>query len=162
MSTGRWALVDIFPHDYYSDRLSHPLRPPRMSLCQIIPSMTTAGLPETSAGTVHDQLDVAIKRMEIVALDCYDNIASVSLHWISDTTGGDEDSVHFGATLSTLGNIDVKIRPLLDEDIVSTVNQEIISRASTLQGNRRLFILHYAGHGIASAPSNTLVITSRI
>ena len=55
-------------------------------------------------------------------------------------------TAHFGDTLSTLGNIDVKIRPLLDEDIVSTVNQEIITRASTLQGKRQLFILHYAGH----------------
>ncbi len=45
---------------------------------------------------------------------------------------------------------------------VATLNVEVISQASSLRGRHNLFILHYASHTIAAAPSNMLIITSRI
>jgi len=121
-----------------------------------------ASLPETEVKTVQEQFGVALQQMETVALDSYDNISTLSIHWKSDRTGGDKDCALFVETVSKMVNTETHIRTLGDNESVVTLNLEVITQASSLKGRRKLFILHYAGHGIAAAASNTLVITSRI
>jgi len=121
-----------------------------------------ATLQETEAITVQEKVEAAIVQMETAALDCYDNISALSLFWESDETGGSKDSALFIRTISQLEKVEGRSRPLGDDEKVAAVNWEIISQADSIQGKRKLFILHYAGHAIASAPSNILIITSRI
>ena len=121
-----------------------------------------ASLPETEVKTVREQFGSALQRMEIVALDCYDKISVLSVHWKSDLTGGDKDSALFIKTVSKLENTDARIRILGDNESVTAFNLDVITQANSLAGRRKLFIFHYAGHAIASAPSNALVLTSRI
>src|SRR5260370_1331176 len=48
-----------------------------------------ASLPETEVKTVQEQFGVALQQMETVALDSYDNISTLSIHWKSDRNEGD-------------------------------------------------------------------------
>lgn len=121
-----------------------------------------ADLQETEAKTVQEKVGKAIQRMETAALDCYDNIFVLSIHWQSDKTGGDADCALFVGTLAKLANTQGRIRIIGDTEKIADLNQEIIAQAQLLIGRRKLFIFHYAGHAVSATSSNSLIITARI
>ena len=95
--------------------------------------------------------------------DCYDNISVLSTYWASDDTGSKEDTTLFLDTISKLENVETHKRVLADDDEVFSLRDEIANQAkSTIAGNRQLFILHYAGHAVATSTSSRLVITPKI
>jgi Caspase domain len=51
---------------------------------------------------------------------------------------------------------------LEDDAEVAHLTTQILDRARSMQGTRRLFILHYAGHAIGAATCDNLIITSKI
>ena len=123
---------------------------------------TIDNLKKFDAFTVQQKMDLVIGRMSVASLDYYNNISALSFHWTIDKTCGYKDSALFLETLSKLDNTSTHTRSIGDDEKVTTLHQEMIAQAKSIQGRRRLFILHYAGHAISAAPSNELVITPRV
>ena len=114
-------------------------------------------LQKTEAKTVEDRIHTAIARMQMAASDSYDQISAVSTYWALDDTGSQEDSALFLKTISKLANVETHERVIVKEDSFLLSNV-IIDQAKSMTGNRKLFILHYAGHGIAGGTSDSLFI----
>ena len=119
-------------------------------------------LQRTTAQTFETMIDEAMRRMEIAVSDSYDEIFVFSIYWKSDDTGGGEDSTEFINTISKLQNIESRQRSLDDDVKFHTLSSEIIGAAGSELERRKLFILHYSGHGIAGNAPDSLVITPRI
>ena len=152
-----------YPHAL-SDRCVHPH--PRMShaLDRYINNSLESidNLDKFDAVTVQQKMELAIGRMSVASLDYYNSISALTCHWEEDKTGGNKDSALFLETLSKLDNTTTHTRSIGDDEKVTTLHQEMIALAKSIQGRRRLFILHYAGHAISAAPSNELVIIPKV
>jgi hypothetical protein len=118
-------------------------------------------LQPTDATTIQKTFEAAILQMQAASSD-YNNISVLSTYWASDDSGSNKDSSLFITTISKLENIETHKRVIADDDEVVALQDEIVNQAKLMTGRRRLFILHYAGHAIASSTSNSLIITSRI
>jgi len=123
-------------------------------------------LQKMESATVKERIQTAISRVETASLDHYDSISIISIYWASDNTGGKEDSSLFLTTVSKLGNaettMETQAREIADEERVRRLLSQILKQAESMTGRRKLFILHYAGHAIATSTSNSLIITSKI
>ena len=119
-------------------------------------------LQTATAQTVETRFDEAIQRLHIAVSDCYDNVSVFSIYWKSDDTGGAEDSSLFIQTFSKLQNVQTCQRSLSDDVNFFGLGAEIIDRAASLSGSRKLFILHYAGHAITRSTPDSLIITPKI
>jgi hypothetical protein len=118
-------------------------------------------MQRVEAKTVETRIDEAIQRMQVATSDSYDIVSVFSIYWVSDNTGGVDDSTLFTNTLSNLQNVQTRQRSLPDDENVLTLGGEVV-RAASQSGSRKLFILHYAGHGIAGSTPDSLVIIPRI
>ncbi len=67
------------------------------------PGVSDISCTSTKVETVQEQFSIAIKRMETVALDCYNTVSALTIHWESDETGSHKDSNLFIKTISKLG-----------------------------------------------------------
>ena len=119
-------------------------------------------LQRMTAQTIETRIDEAIQRMQIALSDSYDNVSVFSIYWKSDDTGGADDSSLFIQTLSKLQNVQTCQRSLSDKDRVFSLGPEVVQRAASQSGSRKLFILHYAGHAIAGSTPDRLIITPKI
>ena len=99
-------------------------------------------------------------------MDHYDNISVMSTYWKSDDTGGDLDSSLFIETIRKLTNeetsVETQVHVLEDGDRNLPLLSATVLQAESMTGTRNLFILHYAGHAIASSTADNLLITARI
>lgn len=115
---------------------------------------------------VRERVEDAISRFDLASLDCYNSISTLSTYWQSDDTGSAEDSSLFLETISKLKTNELEVktctRIIAEEEKALHLMKDVNEKASTMTGKRKLFILHYAGHGVASNTSNELTITSRI
>jgi hypothetical protein len=119
-------------------------------------------LQRMTAQTIETRIDEAIQRMQIAVSDSYDNVSVFSVYWKSDDTGSAEDSSLFIQTLSQLQNVQTCQRSLSDDDRIFRLGGEVVDRAASQSGSRKLFILHYAGHAIAGSTPDSLIITPKI
>ena len=119
-------------------------------------------LHRMTAQTIETEIDKVMQRMKIAVSDSYNNISVFSIYWKSDNTGSAEDSSLFIQTLSKLQNVPPCQLSLSDDDRVFGLGAEVVNRASSQSGSRKLFILHYAGHAIAGSTPNSLIITPKI
>jgi len=84
------------------------------------------------------------------------NVTVFSIYWKSDDTGSAEGSSLFIQALSKLQNVQTCQRSLSDKDRVFSLGPEVVHRAASQSGSRKLFILHYAGHAIAGSTPDSL------
>ena len=119
-------------------------------------------LQRVTAQTIETRIDEAIQQMQIAVSDSYDKVSVLSIYWKSDDTGGAEDSSLFIQTLSKLQNVQTYQRSLSDNDRLFSLGAEVVDRAASQSGIRKLFILHYAGHAIAGSTPDHLIITPKI
>jgi hypothetical protein len=123
-------------------------------------------LHKMGSETVEKRIQSAIKRIETVSKDHYDHVSVLSTYWASDDTGSDEDSSLFLKTISKLQNekttLDASTRILGDVETGLQLLSHVIELGQKMTGERQLFIVHYAGHAIAAATSDNLIITSKI
>jgi len=133
-------------------------------LLETIPAVVN--LQKMEMTTVKARIQNAISRAETVALDHYNDISILTTHWQSDDTGGDKDSSLFLSTISKLQNgttnLTARTRIIEDGQKIAPLLNEITLQAEEMTGHRQLFILHYAGHALATSASNSLFITPRI
>ena len=122
-----------------------------------------ANVRKSTAKNVEKRFDEAIERMKIVVSDSYTSVFIFSIYWKSDDTGGQADSSLFIDTLSKLQNVE-SFQRSLDDIVMPTTMITLASEMARVasQSGRRLLILHYAGHAIASSTSKTLIITPKI
>lgn len=104
---------------------------------------------------VETEIKDAIQRLGVATSNVYDNISVLSTHWGSDDTGGEKDSSLFIETIQKLQNVDAHkciLSPQghTDMELARDVFIALPPRASS----RKLFIFHYAGHGI---PGTTFI-----
>ena len=121
-----------------------------------------ADLQTATAQTVETRINEAIQRMHIAVSDSYDNVSVFSTYWKSDNTGGVEDSSLFIQTLSKLQNVQTFQQSLSDDDRIFRLGPNVVDKAASLSGSRKLFILHYAGHAIAGSTPDSLIIVPKI
>ena len=113
-------------------------------------------LQRMTAQTIETRIDEAMQRMQIALSDSYDNVSVLSIYWKSDDTGSAEGSSLFIQALSKLQNVQTCQRSLSDKDRVFSLGPEVVHRAASQSGSRKLFILHYAGHAIAGSTPDSL------
>jgi len=116
--------------------------------------------------SVRLKIENAITKMKIASADNYETISALSLHWDSDDTGSKLDSDLFIETISKLHcaktKLETDIRILGNNESIFSLVGEIINRAKSMTALRKLFVLHYAGHGAPSNNASHLIITSTI
>jgi hypothetical protein len=122
-------------------------------------------LQKLESKTIRERISAAIQRVETASLDHYDSISVLSAHWAEDETGASEDSEIFNRTISKLHingtTVDKQVYVLKSEDVkVLPYLDSVRAQVGLLQGRRKLFILHYAGHGFGEGASN-LIFTSK-
>lgn len=102
---------------------------------------------------VRERVEDAISRFDLASLDCYNSISTLSTYWQSDDTGSAEDSSLFLETISKLKTNELEVktctRIIAEEEKALHLMKDVNEKASTMTGKRKLFILHYAGHGVA-------------
>ena len=89
--------------------------------------------------------------MQIAVLDSYDNVSVLSIYWKSDDNGGAEDNSLFIQTLSKLWNVQTCQQSLSDDHRIFRLGAEVVDRAASQSGSRKLFILLYAGRANAGS-----------
>jgi len=127
---------------------------------------TVVNLQKMESTTVKQRVQTAISRFETASLDHYDAISILSVYWASDDTGSKDDSSLFLKTTSKLETEKTKVatraRVIADEERVWPLVNEMLDQVGSMTGKRQLFILHYAGHAVATSTSSHLILTPRI
>ena len=120
------------------------------------PSSARGNVPlrRVPAQIVETGIEDAIQRLGVATSNVYDNISIFSAYWGSDDSGGDKDSSLFIETIQKLQNVDahkcVLSQTYCDMELCHDVFIALPPRTSS----RKLFIFHYAGHGI---PGTTFI-----
>lgn len=116
--------------------------------------------------SVKVKVEQAVSKMKKASLDHYDMVSALSIYWASDDTGAKDDSALWLETIRKLGTEGTVViaaeRVLQDKEDIFGLIQHIVDQARAMGTARRLFILHYAGHGAAENKADKLVITARI
>ena len=134
----------------------------------IVPQTQPVDLERVTAQTIETKIGEAIARLQNAVSDSYDNICVFSIYWESDDTqAGAADSSLSIHTLSQLRVRNIQLETYQQSiparwDSYFRFGSEVVNRARSLSGSRKLFILHYAGHAIAgSSTSDSLIITPK-
>jgi hypothetical protein len=103
---------------------------------------------------VETEIEDAIQRLGVATSNVYDKISVFSTHWGSDVTGADKDSSLFIETIQKLQNVDAHKHILSQKHTDMELDYNVFRALPPKTSSRKLFIFHYAGHGI---PGTTLV-----
>ena len=125
-----------------------------------VPQTQPVKLERVTAQTIETRIGEAIRRLQNAVSDSYDNICVFSVYWQSDDTGAADSSL-FIHTHSQLRFRNIQLATY--QRSLSTANHkfgsEVVNRAKSQSGSRKLFILHYAGHASPGSTSDLLLIT---
>ena len=138
-------------------------------LCASVPSIVN--LQKLESMTVKKSIEEAISRITAASLDHYNSIFAQSIRWPSDDTGSMDDSDLFMKTISKLQNTETTVitrERLLAEkgdtsSFIYSFMSDLNAELHSMDGKRKLFIFHYAGHATSSTRSGgNLFLTPRI
>ena len=124
------------------------------------PSSARGNVPlrRVPAQIVETGIEDAIQRLGVATSNVYDNISIFSAYWGSDDSGGDKDSSLFIETTQKLQNVDAHKCVLSQGCCDMKLCHDVFIALPPRTSSRKLFIFHYAGHGIAG----TAFITPKI
>ena len=156
-------MSEINTDELNAEDTSRSNRLDRFLLANLPPLISLEGL---QSRTVEQSIEAAIQRVKTASKAHYDSISVLSTYWEADETGGVLDANLFLQTISQLHDEDTRVTTdvhvLPDNVKVYHLISKINSLVEALTGARRLFILHYPGHGVGGDDNNNLIITSRI
>ena len=140
--------------------LSLSIKSPANRYFPPVPQTQPVKLERVTAQTIETRTGEAIRRLQIAVSDSYDNICVFSVYWQSDDTGAADSSLFIHA-LSQLRFRNIQLATY--QRSLSKANHkfgsEVVNRAKSQSGGRKLFILHYAGHASPGSTSDLLLIT---
>ena len=128
------------------------------------PSSARGNVPlrRVPAQIVETGIEDAIQRLGVATSNVYDNISIFSAYWGSDDSGGDKDSSLFIETIQKLQNVDAHKSILSQTHCDMELCHDVFITLPPRTSSQKLFIFHYAGHGIAGTTFITPKISQKL